>query len=121
MTNEFTMDFALNLTNGNLVEQLDISNYQDDQAAAGIQKMLADISTSDETVDTGDLSAPRWCFARNLDDTNYVSLGPDSTGIVELIRLQPDDWCLFPLAPGVALHAQANTAACKVLFVLFET
>lgn len=52
-------------------------------------------------------------YIKNLDQTNYVTFGPDSGGsIVPMVRLNPGKVALIPLYPTVTLRAQANTGAC---------
>lgn len=79
------------------------------------------IGTSEETVSFGDIVYPGFVYLENLDDTNYIEFGPDSTGMVTLGRLLPGEQCVLRLAPtGVTLIAQANTASCKMRVVCLE-
>lgn len=56
--------------------------------------------------------------AINLDPTNYVSLGPDNAGAINVLaRLYPRTPVQIPIAPNVVVRWQANTATCVVMFV----
>lgn len=57
--------------------------------------------------------------AINLDDTNYVKIGPKDTTMTEFGRLYPLYPVQIPIAPSVVLRWVADTAACDVFFVWF--
>lgn len=71
-----------------------------------------EIGTGSKTqIATGNVSPLRFCYLLNLDDFNYVSIYSNSSGSTELIRLQPGDPAVLPLAPSATLYAQANNAS----------
>jgi hypothetical protein len=57
---------------------------------------------------TGTTSPLRYCYLKNLDDFNYVSVYSNSSGSNEMIRLYPGDPAIFPIPPSGTLYAQAN-------------
>ena len=62
-----------------------------------------------------------WCIIRNLDSTNYVTVGPDSTGQVNFLRILAGEQAgPMQLNPGVVIKATANTAACDVEILVLE-
>ena len=70
------------------------------------------IGTSSRTlIASGNVSPLRFCWMKNLDPLNYVSIYSDSSGSSELMRVFPGDPVLIPVAPAGTLYAQANTAA----------
>ena len=69
------------------------------------------IPTSGRTlIASGNVSPLRFCWLKNLDNLNYVSIFSDSSSSSELIRLYPGDPALLPVAPAGTLYALANTA-----------
>lgn len=79
------------------------------------------IGTSEETVNFGDIVYTGFLYLENLDDTNYIEFGPDSTGMVTIGRILPGEFAVLRLPPtGVTVKAQANTADCKMRVVCIE-
>lgn len=122
MADEITVSASLRVSNGNFSFRKDTGFSQFDQAAAGGGNPgTVNIGTSDEAISLGDITTPGWAFIQNLDGTNYVDIGPDSTGaIVPIIRLEPGEFALLRLTPTVSLRGQANTAACDVMIQVME-
>ena len=69
---------------------------------------------------TGDVSTLGWLVLQNLDTTNYVTYGPDSTGMVDFGRIEAGEIAVLRLEPGITIKAQANTAAVDLLVKVFE-
>lgn len=67
------------------------------------------ISTSEETVDFGDLTLPVLVVIRNLDATNFLKFG-FVTGNLEG-KVSPGGQAVFELISGGDLIVQADTAA----------
>lgn len=88
-----------------------------DAAGNGNIGQVVSVGTSDETLDKGDVSTPGMLYARNLDATNFLDIGPDGT--VYPIRLKPGCDCLLQWN-GSAIHVKANTAPCLLEYVLIE-
>lgn len=120
MANEIEINVNFKCTNGFLKELFQSGRLQFDQTTAGIDKFVQNIGTSEETVSFSALTTEGYLVIVNLDDTNYVEWGPDSTGIIDIGKLEPGEIALFRLAPAATLKAQANTAACDVLFICLE-
>ena len=120
MANEITVTGKISCTNGNFSETRNVSSLRRDQAAIGSASGVQVIGTSEETVTVGDVGTLGYAYFRNLDATNYVDIGPDSTGIVGFIRLEPGDFCILRLKPGITIKAQADTASVKLDKVIFE-
>lgn len=121
MANEIESSFSFRLTKGSHVENIEVSQFRTDQTGVGAHKPIYDIGTVEEVVSFGDVATPKFLIARNLDGTNFVTLGPEAAGaMVPAIVLQPGEWCFIPLDPAAVLRAQADTATCKVLFLITE-
>lgn len=117
-TINFTVELAV--TNGQLTANQSLSTTAT-QTTPGVLQVVQNIGTSEEAVDLSALTAARFITIKNIDDTNYVELGPDSTGIIDLIQLLPGESCGFPLKPSVTLKAQANTAPVDISIMAAET
>jgi hypothetical protein len=120
MADEIKANSKLAVINAFYKESLDPGTFTVTQSALGGFKAVQIIGTSAETVVTGDVSTLGWAMFRNLDATNYVEIGPDSTGIVGFLRLEAGEPAgPFRLKPGITIKAQANTASVKLqVFVL---
>ena len=73
------------------------------------------VATSDTTVDIGGIGTPGYFVAKNLDATNYVTLGTDGTNYFDQLKageIMVKRW------NGAAIHAKANTAACLLEYLL---
>lgn len=119
MADEFTIMARVYAALGSYTVNIERS-VTDDLSLEGDAPGIVEIGTSEENIDFGDIAVPGWCYLQNLDDTNYVDIGPDSTGMVEMIRLYPGMPALVFLFPSVTLVGKANTAACRVLIRAFN-
>lgn len=88
-----------------------------DASGNGAVQNIQSIGTTDETLDKGDVGTVGFLYAKNLDPTNYVDIGPDGTSYP--IRLKAGEDCRTKWN-GSAVHAKANTAACLLDYVLIE-
>ena len=119
MANEITVTVRFGVSNGNYVPgTISDNNLQFDQAAAGAAGEIQNIGTSEESLDTGDLTTYGWLYLKNLDDTNYVQVG-FSTGVYG-IRLEAGEPALFRTEPAATVYLKANTAACDVQYRWLE-
>ena len=96
------------------------SNVSVTMTGAGEDRRVVNVGTSEETytisTDIGDCGL---CLLENKDDTNFVQVGFATTAYY--IRLQPGEPYVFRLEPSVtAFYMKADTAACNVLFHVFE-
>lgn len=123
MANELTITAAASLVNGNYRERFDLGNsLQVDQSAQGAMSGIVNIGTSEEDLDLSELSTPGYAFLRNLDATNFVTIGPKSGGVmVSMIKLLPGEIAIFRLAGSVTLRAVADTAAVELQRMILES
>lgn len=123
MANEITETVALSLNNGNLKDNIVLETKQITQSTQwSFRDVLSIPTTAGGTViSTTGITALGWCYVKNLDATNFVKLGPTSGGaIIDMIKLKPGEFCLFRLMTGITLRAISDTAACKILIVIYD-
>lgn len=120
MAGELRLNATLQIVNGSLntKQQKDVRS---DQTTAGYVSRKQTISTGGSTLTLTGVTTPRVLFIENTDPTNYVEIGPDSGGLVGMLRLYPGEPALLPLKPGVTIKAIANTANVVVSFTIAET
>ncbi len=74
---------------------------------------------AEEAIPVGEVTSPHWAFFHNKDATNFISLRPGS-GAANAIRLKAGEYALVPLNPAVVWYAIADTAACKMEYLIFD-
>lgn len=90
------------------------STYFDVSVTAGVQNVIS-VGTSDESLALGDISTIGWIYLKNMDSTNYISVGSDGT--LYPIKLKAGEFCLCRWN-AAAIHAKANTGACNMEYIL---
>ena len=121
MANEIQINVAVQVRNGFLIDQFNPGMLQVDQAAVGRGGSVQIIGTSEEVVSFGDVATNGYCILRNLDETNYVTYGPEDTGaMVTLGKLNPGEFAILRIAPTVVMRALADTADVKLEVRLYE-
>jgi len=81
-----------------------------------------EIGTSEEAIILGDVdisaNTGAWFVGINRDTTNYIEIRP-GTGVADMIRMEPGEPCFFKIPPtATAPFAVADTAACKLEYML---
>ena len=126
MSDEIAVTAAIQVTNGSLVfPKIGSTQLSFDQAAVGGPAPgYCEISTGaqGDAIDLSELGTEGWVYMRNIDAANYVQWGnDDGGGNIEIIgRMEAGEPALFRMEPGQTLRLKANTAACKVLILVFE-
>lgn len=129
MANEITLNCSMTLANpstrSNTVAQLSHQfapgSLQFNQTTQLMFAEAISMATSDTAYSFTGVTTQGMCAVQNLDATNYVDIGPASGGaLVPFIRLKPREIGVFRLNPSCTFRAQANTAACKVLLVVYN-
>lgn len=121
MANELSYSLNVSYASGYAKDSVTTGTVTYSQSTQLVDSGIQDVGTAAESLATGDVGTNGgWLWMKNLDTTNYVTFGPDSTGLITCGRLQPGKDCWFFLAPSVTLKVQANTAACKVQYKLFN-
>tara|TARA_Y100000593_G_scaffold20176_1_gene40514 strand:+ start:6685 stop:7059 length:375 start_codon:yes stop_codon:yes gene_type:complete len=124
MADELTTGHSLQVQNGSLKHSVTSNSQKWNQGTAMVHDEVKDIGTTEETLSWGDIAAATQglCYIQNLDATNFVDFGPDSSGLVGAIRVPASKTVgPFLLKPSATYKAQADTASCKVRFVVYST
>lgn len=121
MANEISIEFAIACTNGEFQFDKSLSFRATQTTAGGGQPGTVACSTSDAAISISGLSAPRWCYMKNI-GANTVDIGPTSGGaIVKMIRLLAGEGCPVSLTPSVALRCQTTTGTSSLQIHALET
>ena len=78
---------------------------------------IQNVGTGDETVALGDVGTVGHVLLKNLDGTNFILAGSD--GSVYPIKLKAGEE-MKTRWNGAAVHLKADTAACKVSYLIVE-
>ncbi len=121
MANEITITTRMKLENGNLKPgEIVKQGLQFDQTTAEFDSFVQNIGTSEEDV-TFSVTTHGWFMMQNLDATNYVQWGAKDTTMKTIGRMEAGETAgPFRMEPGVTLRMLANTAACDVLFTMYN-
>ena len=121
MADEIEISAALRLRRTDIDASLSKIGLTFDQSGSEFTQTVQTIGTTEEAVHLGELSAPGYVLAINLDTTNFVSLRV-GTGLTNAIRLDANNGiALFKAGSGMtAPFAIADTSPCRVLFLILE-
>ena len=120
MANEMSISLQLRVANGYFADAISKS-FTDDFPILGKGGGVQIIGTSEEALAFGDVLYEGWLYIENLDPTNSIDWGPDSSGMVPVGRIDPGEGVLFRAKPGVTIMAKARTAECRVVVTCFDT
>lgn len=121
MANEIRMNMRVNISSGDYVDSFILNQASYDQASLGGHKPIIIVGITEEVLSLGDIVTPGLCVFHNLDNTNYVEIGPEDGGVmVPMIRLAAGRAALLWLSPSVTLRGKANTAPVKLLMMALE-
>lgn len=120
MADELTISSSIRFVKGTAPNTLTISRSSASQRVTvsgmtGIQNVVS-IGTSDEELSLGDIGTIGYCWFKNLDATNYLTIGPD--GASYPIKLKAGETAGPLRWNGAAIHALANTGACVLEYIL---
>lgn len=118
MANELALSATLRFSSGNYLVERQYSGLftvTGTDMTTGTQL----IGTSEEALAfSADIATPGYLFVKNMDATNYVEIR-NATGAASTIKLKAGEFALFRIS-GTAPYAIANTAACRIEFVVIE-
>lgn len=121
MADEISLNIQLTAENGDLKEQFYPGSISITQSALGLHAPVISIGTTQESIATGDISTLGVVVGRNLDATNYITIGPTTGGTYHpMQRVKAGETFAYRLEPGTVLAAKANTAPCKLQLKIFE-
>lgn len=121
MADEIKLQVGITVTNVDFKQTFQPGTISIDQAAQGMHAPVVTVGTTEEVLATGDIGTLGVIVGRNLDATNYVTVGP-STGAAkhDFIRIEAGEPFAFRLEPGITWRWNANTAPVKVQIQLYE-
>lgn len=119
MAEELKIAVEANFRKGGVSEEISES-FSVDITGTEFLRCVQSVGTSEEALELGqDIGTPGFVFLKNLDPTNFVSVRR-ATGEGNMIKLLPGEPALFRMA-ATAPYAIADTAACRLMIVMFET
>ena len=121
MANETKLTISLTNKNGELTSSFTPGVASIDQAAQGAFAPVVIVSTSEEDLVVGDISTEGIIVGKNLDLTNFVTVGPSTGGPLHaFMKIKPTEPFAFRLSPGITWRWVADTAPVKVQIQLYE-
>ncbi len=122
MANEISLLISASVANGNFTDTFKPPSVKIDQSTDGRGGNTQTIGTSEEVIDFGGIVSEGMIFLRNLDDTNFVTYGPESAAaMVGGCKIKPGgEPAAFRLTPGSVWRAQADTAPVKLDVTVWE-
>jgi hypothetical protein len=120
MANEITVSLSLEFSKGGSSDKMRKMGQQFTLSGTDYIHKTQIVGTSEEAIVIGEIGTPGWCFFRNLDDTNYVSIRA-ATGATSTVELKAGESCCFRLARGAtAPFAIANTSSVTIEYLILE-
>lgn len=120
MSQEIRVSANVAVTNGNYTDQF-VKNVSIDQATASGTKPTIALTTSDTALTFSGISTNGYAVFYNTDSVNYCKVGPESAGaIVPMLRINPGEFAVLRLEPGVVIRAQAHTSTIHLMAWVLE-
>lgn len=122
MSNEISFQANLSIRKGELNDVRALSGVHTLNAASPAKAAgVASIGfAAHEALPMGDVAAAGWAAFKNLDATNFVTIGIDSGGTFHAtIKLKAGESCVARLASN-APYAKADTAAVKLQYEIWD-
>ncbi len=122
MANEISVNIRVTVANGLYNDAFPPIADRYDQAAIGEAGGVAIVGfAAEEDLTFGDVATAGFIQLINVDDTNYVTYGPKSSGaMVPFGRIKPGEPAFLRLEPGITWRWQAHTANVKIKWRLLE-
>lgn len=123
MANEITYTAALKFVKDNITLDRAVRNANVTVTGDAYDARVLSISTSGTSITpTSAIGTVGLAFFRNLDDTNYVTIGDFDGGATygALVKLKPGEFAMFRLATDVNLRAVADTANVLLEVIIVE-
>jgi hypothetical protein len=122
MSDEIKIGVQMSITNGLFKDSFAPGTINVNQGTQGAHSSIVTVgSTAEEDLVTGDIGTLGWAMGRNLDSSNYVTVGPSTGGPMHPFqRIKAGEPFAFRLEPGITWRWRANTADVKVLVKILE-
>ncbi len=85
--------------------------------SAWIESIL-DVLTSATVIPLGGVATPHWAYFKNLDASNFIKIRNGASG-ADLLKLKAGECAFCPLLDSAVPYAIADTATCKMEYVIF--
>jgi hypothetical protein len=83
-------------------------------------RQIQSVTTSEAALQLGSLATLGWCIMKNLDATNFIQVRT-ATGGIAFLKLKAGETAVFRFGTGVtAPFIIADTATCKVEYMIVE-
>ena len=122
MANELTLSASIKFTKGTGDALMNVSkSYSDlvDVAGTEYYENIQSVGTSSEALLVSDIGTQGFVLLRNLDTTNFVNVSTDNSAHANpCVKMKAGEIALF--RANSALYLKADTAACRVAFLVVE-
>ena len=121
MANEISLTIIGTITNGNFKDEFRPGGISVTQttlfAAGGVQS----IGTTEEALAVGDVATLGYAFFRNVDATNFVTIGTYVSAVYyPAMKLKAGEAICVRLDSTKTYYAKADTAAVKLLYKIWN-
>lgn len=120
MANEITIAAKLAFAKGVLSDEMQQVAKTLDMTGVPYERRTMSVPTTagGTALPLGDVSTPGWCFIKNTDPTNYITVKPAVAG-VDTIKIKAGEIAMFRFA-AAAPAVLANTAAVVIEYLLLQ-
>lgn len=121
MAGTINVNLSVQATNGNFQDTFNPGQNAITQDAVGFHGPVVTVGTTEEVVPNGDISTLGVFAGRNLDTTNFVTMGASTGGAMyPFQRIEAGESFVFRREPGTILRWKADTSAVQIQMKLFE-
>ena len=119
MANEITLTGSLQIANGDFKQDWRPGTIQITQSTQACAGGVQIIGTSEEAIVVTDVATPGYCFFRNLDATNFVTIGSFvSATYYPALKLKAGEYAICRLDGSKTFYAKADTANVKLQYAI---
>jgi hypothetical protein len=118
MANEITI--TISALNTNIQDDFSPPSFSVDQTTLGADGGITIVGTGEENLTFTDVTTEGFFMMTNLDSSNFVTYGPDSTGMVAFGIIRAGHSALIQLDPATTFVWKADTLPVKVQWKLWE-
>lgn len=120
MANEITVAALLSFAKGLLTDTMQKTATTFDMTGVPYERRSMSVPTTANgtALPLGDVTTPGWCFIKNTDPTNYITVKPAVSG-VDTIKIKAGEIAMFRFA-SAAPAVLANTAAVVIEYLLLQ-
>lgn len=120
MADEIAIYLRLSVVQGFFADAIE-KQLTDDFPILDLGGGIQIIGTTEEALVFGDVTYEGWLYLENLDPTNTIDWGPDSSGMVASFVLPPGMASMVLCKPGVTFKARARNAECRMFIKCYGT